>query len=81
MENFGLHMNETVYSAALFYPADEHGVPNLDIKIFISYVILSFSMVRIFSNFQIIIIVNSGNSIRSNACCRGEEPFTNQKID
>ncbi|CCD73995.1 Serpentine receptor class r-10 [Caenorhabditis elegans] len=45
LENFGLHMNETVYSAALFYPADEHGVPNLDIKIFISYVILSFSMV------------------------------------
>ncbi|EFO92766.1 hypothetical protein CRE_19997 [Caenorhabditis remanei] len=44
LENFGLHMNETVYSAALFYPPDENGVPRLDLYILLSYAILSISM-------------------------------------
>ncbi|ULT93746.1 hypothetical protein L3Y34_003319 [Caenorhabditis briggsae] len=49
LDNFGLHMNETVYSAAFFYPPDGQGIPQLDWSIFISYIILSISMALPFS--------------------------------
>ncbi|CAL2039412.1 unnamed protein product [Caenorhabditis brenneri] len=57
LENFGLHMNETVYSAAFFYPPDDNGVPHLDMKTLRSYIILSFSLaipfnIMIFTGFM-----------------------------
>ncbi|EGT53476.1 hypothetical protein CAEBREN_26150 [Caenorhabditis brenneri] len=50
-------MNETVYSAAFFYPPDDNGVPHLDMKILRSYIILSFSLaipfnIMIFAGFM-----------------------------